>query len=540
MMPALYTGAAGMNASARALNATAHNMANVQTVGYKTQRTYFADLMTTAVGFEPLGSQQGHGVYVESFQNMMDQGALVSTEQATDAAINGQGFFKVLDASGTTDQYYYTRAGQFHFNADQILVNEEGYHVQGFNVDAGTISATAGDIDISGRYDAGQVTTGVDVSVNLDSLAELPTAAFDPTDESTYNYSTMVTVFDSNGLARSLSMYFRRGSATGQYQQAALTTAFGADNDLTFTAVDYGGEGQNISLTYLDPGAANQPLSVSVSGDAITVSLATDAGGTITSTGADVLAALNGDASASALITTSLASATGTGLVPAMAASNLTGVTEGGYWDYHVYISASDAAGGVATQGAAGYLSFDSDGQLNEAQSAQTVNGFDFADGATPGQAIAFDFSPGTGGITTTTQLYGASAVYYLYQDGYAQGELQGVAIQDEGQVYGYFSNGRSEVLAYLAVAGFDAPQELERVGENLWAATTAAGTETVDRSGLNGLGVIAGGKLESSTTDLATEMVNLIDFQRAYQVNSRSITTSDQMLQTAINMKQR
>ncbi len=540
MMPALYTGAAGMNASAQALNVAAHNMANVQTTGYKTERTYFADLMSSTVGFEPLGSQKGHGVYVSSVQNLMDQGPLAATEQPTDAAINGQGFFKVVDPSSVGGQDYYTRAGQFHFNADQILANENGYHVQGFNVAAGVISTTEGDIDLSGRYDAGQATSGMDVSVNLDSQADLATAPFDPTDQSTYNYSLALTAYDSNGAARGLTAYFSRGSATGQYQQAALTTAFGADNDLTFTAVDYGGEAQNVTVAYLDPGAANQPLSVSVSGNAITVSLATDAGGTITSTAADVMAALNGDASASALITTSLASATGTGVVPAMAASNLTGVTEGAYWDYHVYISASDAAGGVATEGAAGYLSFDSDGQLNETLSAQTVNSFDFADGATPGQSITFDFTPGTGGITPSTQLYGSSSVYYLYQDGYAAGELQGVAIQNDGEVYGYFSNGRSDVLAYLAVAGFDAPQELERIGKNLWAATPAAGTETVDRSGQSGLGVIAGGKLEGSTTDLATAMVDLIDFQRAYQVNSRSITTSDQMLQTAINMKQR
>ncbi|MBU1740486.1 MAG: flagellar hook-basal body complex protein, partial [Proteobacteria bacterium] len=367
----------------------------------------------------------------------------------------------------------------------------------------------------------------------------LPTAVFNPTDESSYNYSTAVTVHDSNGVARGLTAYFRRGSVSGQRELATLTTAFGADNDLTFTAVNYGGEGQNITLAYLDPGAPNQALAVSVTGDAITTSLATDAGGVITSTAAQVLAALNGDPAAAALVTTTLASPTGGGLVPAMAATNLAGVTAGGYWDYYVYIGASDAAGGVATPGANGYLSFDTAGALNEALSAQVLNSFDFL-GATPGQAITFDFTPGTGGITPTTQLYGASAVYYLYQDGYAEGQVQGVATEDGGRLFAYFSNGRSGPLAYLALADFPAPQELLGVGKNLWAVTTAAGAEVMAQANQNGMGEITGQKLEQSTVDVASAFVELINYQRGYQINSRSITTSDQMLQTAVNLKQR
>jgi flagellar hook protein FlgE len=538
MITSIYTGAAGMIAFTHALDVTANNMANVQTVGYKTGRTNFADIMSTTTGFQVSGSQKGHGSYVQEIENMMDQGVIETSDQTTDAAINGNGFFKVLDSD--SNEYYYTRAGQFHFNADRILVNELGYHVQGFVVDptTGTVGATESDIDLTGRYDAGQATSVVDLSVNLDSQATLPTAAFDPTDESSYNYSTAITVYDSNGTARGLTAYFRRGSATGQHQQAALTTAFGADNDLTFTAVNYGGEGQDITVEYLDPGAANQPLSISLTGDAVTVNLATDAGGAITSTAAQIMAALNADVSVSALMTTSLASATGGGVVPAMAATNLAGVTEGAYWDYYVYISAADAAGGVATLGASGYLSFDTDGQIDEAMSAQVVNSFDFADGATPGQTIDMDYTP-DGGITPTTQLYGSSAVYYLNPDGYAQGELQGVAVEDGGAVYGYFSNGRSGVLAYLAVADFEAPQELARAGDNLWVATAAAGDETVDLALQSGMGDVLGGKLEASATDLATEMVNLINYQRAFQVNSRTVTTSDQMLQTAVNMVQ-
>ncbi len=542
MITSIYTGAVGMTTIAQALNVTAHNLANVQTVGYKARRTNFADLMSSSLGLEADGSQMGHGATILEVQNLMEQGAIENSDQTTDAAINGRGFFKLRASTGAGDEYYYTRAGQFHFDANLVLANEQGYYVQGYNVDpaTGVVAAAAADIDISGQYDAAQPTATVDLSLNLDSQATMPTAAFDPNDESSYNYSTAITVYDSNGVARGLTAYFRRGSASGQYEPATLTTTFGTDNDLTFTAVNYGGEGQDITVQYLDPGAPSQALSVSVTGDAVSVSLATDAGGTITSTAADIMAALNADVSASALIGTTLASATGGGVVPAMAATNLAGVTAGGYWDYYVYISASDAAGGVAVQGANGYLSFDTDGQLNETLSAQVLNSFDFADGATPGQAITFDYTPGTGGITPTSQLYGSSAVYYLSQDGYAEGQIQGVAIEDGGVVYAYFSNGRSGPLAYLALADFSAPQELQGVGENLWVATTAAGAEVMDQANQNGMGQIAGGKLEQSTVDVASAFVELINYQRGYQVNSKTITTSDQMLQTAVNMVSR
>lgn len=129
----------------------------------------------------------------------------------------------------------------------------------------------------------------------------------------------------SNTPKRSIS-----GSHTsvGYWAAAALTTALtGTNNDLTYTAKTVGVEGNDITVTYVVAGAST-PLSVSVSGNAITVNVATDAGGLATSTAAQVRDAVNASAPASALVTAANAAGNdGTGVVTALAATSLTGGT---------------------------------------------------------------------------------------------------------------------------------------------------------------------------------------------------------------------
>jgi hypothetical protein len=108
---------------------------------------------------------------------------------------------------------------------------------------------------------------------------------------------------------------------------AALTTALtGANNDLVFTARRGGENGKNVTIRYVDPGAASQALSVTVAGSAITVNLATNGSSVITSTAAQIRDAVNGDATASGLVFAANAAANdGTGVVTAMAATPLAG-----------------------------------------------------------------------------------------------------------------------------------------------------------------------------------------------------------------------
>ncbi len=539
MLSAMNSGIAGLRTYGRAMSVIGDNIANVATTGFKRSRTYFQDVMVRSLSTGTTGvNTVGFGSEIGAIQSLHTQGSFESTENPMDLGIGGSGYFKVRHPS--TGVGYYTRAGQFHFNDQGMLVNPQGYIVQGYLADAVTGQKTGAvtDIKVSGQRAAPNATSGIDISVNLDAQETLPTAAFDPTDDSTYNYSTAATVYDSLGTPRMVTTYFRKESATGQHQQAALTASIaGANNDLTYTAVNYGGEGQNITIQYIDGGNTGAvTTTVNVVGNAISVTVTTD--GANYPTANAVRTAINADASASALVTATNATGNdGTGEInAAYGPTNLTGVNAGAWWNYYVYISASDAASGVANAGATGYLSFDTNGDMVETLSTQSTNDFDFT-GATPNQTINMDFSP-SGGITPSTGVASASGTFYLYQDGYSQGALQAVSVDKQGQITGAFSNGQIKTLAFIVLANFNNPEGLRREGGNLWAATTDAGTELLGDPRTLGLGEINGNTLEQSNVDLAEEFVNMIYDQRAFQANSRVITTSDQMLETLMQLK--
>jgi flagellar hook protein FlgE len=116
---------------------------------------------------------------------------------------------------------------------------------------------------------------------------------------------------------------------------------------------------------------------------------------------------------------------------------------------------------------------------------------------------------------------------------------LTSLTVDKYGNVIGTYGDGSTEILASVSLAGFKNPAGLQRVGHNLWAATAAAGAPVYGLpGGAEGLGTIEAGALEQANVDLAQEFVNMINYQRAYQANSKSITTSDEMLKTAINLK--
>ena len=152
-------------------------------------------------------------------------------------------------------------------------------------------------------------------------------------------------------------------------------------------------------------------------------------------------------------------------------------------------------------------------------------------------QTTTLEFAPED--RTASTQSAGDYETSYLNQDGYAAGTLTNLEIDSQGIINGLFSNGESEVLGAVALTTFISAQSLNRFGENLWVATEAAGEPQVGlgEDPLLGLGSVESGYLEGSSVDLATEMVNLINYQRSFQANSKSVTTADEMLQTAINL---
>ena len=121
MGSALWAGISGLNASSKELDVIANNLANVNTVGFKSGTTYFADVLSQSISGGSSGTMQvGRGVTVTEVKTQYGAGSFETTGNSTDVAIDGDGFFMVNNDEGAT---FYTRAGAFSMNAEGILVD---------------------------------------------------------------------------------------------------------------------------------------------------------------------------------------------------------------------------------------------------------------------------------------------------------------------------------------------------------------------------------------------------------------------------------
>ena len=213
-----------------------------------------------------------------------------------------------------------------------------------------------------------------------------------------------------------------------------------------------------------------------------------------------------------------------------------------GAWEWHAMVDGGELSGGtpgLETEIANGTLSFTTNGALDV--ESVGLSSADFA-GATPGQAIAFDFgdaiADGGTGLAGTTQFAGPSTVNAATQDGFAAGTLVDVLVAENGTIQGMFSNGQQRAIARIALATFASENGLQRAGEQLFRETTQSGQALVDAAATGARGSIAPGTLEASNVDLTTELVTLIAYQRAFQANAKTVTTADEMLNDINNLK--
>lgn len=221
-------------------------------------------------------------------------------------------------------------------------------------------------------------------------------------------------------------------------------------------------------------------------------------------------------------------------------------------WEWNAVVDAADSASGATEVQARGYLEFNSAGALNDEQLAAPAGfpaagypvgtGFQFNGGASADQAIALNFGTdianeaGTG-LDGTTQFGVVSSTSFQSQDGYAPGELQSVNITPEGILEGLFNNGESRVLGQIAVATFNNPGGLSPQGSNIYAESFSSGQANIGVPQAGGRGRVLSNSLELSNVDLATEFIKMISAQRAFQANSRVITSTDQVLQDMVNI---
>jgi flagellar hook protein FlgE len=401
-----------------------------------------------------------------------------------------------------------------------------------------------------------------------------------------------------------------------QQLDGGATATQGSGGEAVLFAADRAGtEGNGIEVVYVDPGAEGT-LSVEVSGDTITVTLASD-GTEITSTAKDVADAINSSAEAAAKITayaggTDTITTTGTvtlaggdtnpltSVVRAEAGGNGSGLVEardpivlnGGEEpdDFSTTTTVYDSLGnpvdltidfvfdpvtsynpdegivekisqwtwiarsseGVAS--AHGTLRFDSTGQLDRINSKWDTGvmteppnpQYTLRDDGNPTIGIT-DLSSGASDIsmvwdlTNSTLITGFSAdseIRSQTQDGHPPGTLREISVDGEGVVWGSFSNGQSQALYQVGLAVFSNYNGLSSQGSNVFAETVESGVGLFGVASTGGRGNISPGSLELSNVDLAEEFVRMITIQRAYQANSKVITTSADVLQELVNMK--
>ncbi len=283
---AMYSGVSGLNTNSQSMSVIGNNLANTNTLGFKSARSVFSDLLSSNVSGSGGTSQVGRGVGLSSVDSIFSQGSFENTASDTDVAIQGDGFFVLSDAD--EDITYYTRAGAFSFDDDGYLVSPEGYRVQGKQFDTvdndKILPDDPTDIQVTNvGLIAANPTSTVTFNTNVDENSdEIGTGVtIDPTDSSTYNYSASSQIFDSLGVSHLITVYFQlEDDATNTwnagwtvdgdsttYQDLTYQLVFDANGNLVDTDGDGVTTPQTETVTVADWGngsATNQAIALNL------------------------------------------------------------------------------------------------------------------------------------------------------------------------------------------------------------------------------------------------------------------------------------
>lgn len=195
---------------------------------------------------------------------------------------------------------------------------------------------------------------------------------------------------------------------------------------------------------------------------------------------------------------------------------------------------------GQMSQVCEGKLTFTVDGKLNTQET--TSSSFNFKGGALQDQQLKLNFGDAIGnggkGIDGTKQYGKNSDLISWNQDGAAAGTIGNLSFNDEGVLTAVYSNGQAADLAQIALAKFENPEAMFKVGNNRLKESRDSGGPSMGAPGSSGRGKMFAKSLERSTVDLATEFVNMIQNQRGFQANAKTITTTDELLNEVIQLK--
>jgi len=214
--------------------------------------------------------------------------------------------------------------------------------------------------------------------------------------------------------------------------------------------------------------------------------------------------------------------------------------TNANVWDVH-YVYEDPSNPGQFIDAGTQVLSFNNDGTLNNDNSSTSIS-FNFGSNVSSPQVVVFDYGTGTSeggtGLEGTTQYASNYSIANVLQNGYASGTLLNIGIDSAGNINGVYSNGQTKILGRIALARFNNPSGLKKLGKNLYSASAESGNPIISYPETSGLGRILSNTLELSNVDLAEEFVKMITAQRGFQANSRVIITTDELMQELVNLK--
>ncbi len=518
MLSSLYSGISGLLSNSEALDVISNNVSNVNTVGYKSQTAQFQDVLYQTIVGSSGTSQVGRGSALQSVSTDFSQASFETTNSSTDLAIGGQGFFIVKKSGDNTN--YYTRAGSFSLDKNGDLIDSAGDYVQGKAIDqaTGTAFGVDGNIVISQQPSEPKQTASMDMVVNLDSSS---------------NWVGSYSVTSGSDVAN-VGAYTNTYPATGSYTlTVGTTTTVGSTVEYNCTITLPSGTA--VTFTVASGGTVTDLKSADGTVD---TGLDLTMSSTLT-TGDTTAFTMSGFNSSSPSSTSNYSSSMtvydslGTGHVVTVY-FNKTGYdssSQTSTWSWNVVPQSGD----TITSGGSGTMTFNANGVLTSGGQAQSMT-FNFA-GAEAGQSINLVMGSGSG-EGSTTQYSSSSNTVYQSQDGYPPGVLQSISVSSTGVISGTYDNGQILKLYQLDLANFSNSQGLERDGGNLYSATLASGVAYTSAPGSGGMGKINANSLEESNVDLATQFSEMIVAQSGYEANSKVITTTDEIMQTLINMK--
>ncbi|WP_024670750.1 flagellar hook-basal body complex protein [Pseudomonas tremae] len=575
------TAISGIHAANKRLEVAGNNIANVGTLGFKSSRAQFSALYSSA----QLGNGNnavGDGVRLAAVQQNFNQGeTVISSGNALDMRIQGNGFFVVSDQGSLA----YTRAGAFLKDAANFVVDSDGGRLQGYaaNDKGEIISGIRTDLQIDTSNVAARATTRVSENINLDSslpsLSRLP--VFDPANPATYTRVAGRTIQDVGivpvqAADHELKQYFVK-TEDNQWTMHVLVDGRNPLDPDSVTplqvrvelkpdgSLSYSDNNQHIrkisdtEFALQDWVPARQVNGVwmasgSLNGGTVSLPLE-EAGVSVLDPTDSVMSRSVPDFDASDLNTYSrmfgnqIFDSQGN-----MHELKQYFVKDGtNSWRMHVLIDDRNPQQPESKAPLTANIVFDTHGSV---VSLTGSTGLDSSKGnllQLTGWSPAMVASPGTErehwapngaagsdngmtiDFTNLLQHNAASSRSSAYVDGHSAGELKSLDVGRDGILRAGFTNGMNKDIGQVMLASFANPHGLQPRSDTRWAATADSGVADYDVPGIGTLGSIISGGLEGSNVVLADELIALIQAQTAYQANSKAISTEVTLMQTLI-----